>query len=479
MLNRLCACRVQQQWGSLAWPVAILHSPSHQSPPQNPHHSPHLTDIVAGLSAMQWLQHRFASTNSSGDSGFYRILQLQPSADQKQIKDSFYKLSKQYHPDINKDDAAALLKFQQIAEAYEVLSNPDTRKNYDLQHGFNAINKSRPSQRRRQFRKFDGMQGSFQDGEFVDNERPPEMRNIQYDLSPERMEKIWARYKERWNREDELEKDAEMMRRKVEFRKKVDERRRNMKNMSPEEKEDFLFKLRMLRTDAYKPGYGTNPTRQSVPGSKQQRAEEQRQQTVVKDRSAPHSHQYGAQSQSEHRQRREQGWLEKEQEKVADNIKLREQLRQSMVEKLEMEEQLLREQEKLQFDMMKKKMQQNSEEQQDTHKQEWQNVVRGAANYRETDDPLLHGFDKSGPDNLTDYLRVSLNRSKKTLEEIRTSRPFTYHQQSVKNGIVTQNTVTVNRGAVISVVLLIGFLLGVDWYFDDPYDKISPNKCDK
>ena len=40
-----------------------------------------------------------------------------------------------------------------------------------------------------------------------------------------------------------------------------------------------------------------------------------------------------------------------------------------MVEKLEMEEQLLREQEKLQFDMMKKKMQQNCEEEQDTHKQ--------------------------------------------------------------------------------------------------------------
>ena len=44
-------------------------------------------------------------------------------------------------------------------------------------------------------RKFTGMKGVFKDGRFVDNEEPPQMRNIEYDLSPEKMEKIWVRRK--------------------------------------------------------------------------------------------------------------------------------------------------------------------------------------------------------------------------------------------------------------------------------------------
>ena len=41
-------------------------------------------------------------------------------------------------------------------------------------------------------RRFTGMKGVFKDGRFVDDDEPPQMRNIEYDLSPERMEKIWV-----------------------------------------------------------------------------------------------------------------------------------------------------------------------------------------------------------------------------------------------------------------------------------------------
>lgn len=41
-------------------------------------------------------------------------------------------------------------------------------------------------------RKFTGMKGVFKDGRFVDDDEPPQMRNIEYDLSPERMEKLWV-----------------------------------------------------------------------------------------------------------------------------------------------------------------------------------------------------------------------------------------------------------------------------------------------
>ena len=36
------------------------------------------------------------------------------------------------------------------------------------------------------------MKGVFKDGRFVDDDEPPQMRNIEYDLSPERMEKLWV-----------------------------------------------------------------------------------------------------------------------------------------------------------------------------------------------------------------------------------------------------------------------------------------------
>ena len=37
------------------------------------------------------------------------------------------------------------------------------------------------------------MRGEFRNGVFVDEDAPPEQRNIQYDLDPEKMEKIWVR----------------------------------------------------------------------------------------------------------------------------------------------------------------------------------------------------------------------------------------------------------------------------------------------
>merc|ERR1712212_364208 len=95
-----------------------------------------------------------------------------------------------------------------------------------------------------------GMKGVFKDGRFVDNEEPPQMRNIEYDLSPEKMEKIWARYKTRWDTVEEVERMEQLEKKKEEFRKRVDRKRERMKNMTADEKEEFLFKLRLLRTDA-------------------------------------------------------------------------------------------------------------------------------------------------------------------------------------------------------------------------------------
>jgi len=184
---------------------------------------------------------------STKQQDLYTILGVKFSAEQKEIKDNFYKLSKEHHPDLNKDDESSLLKFKEIAVAYETLSNPERRKEYDLTMGFGRKRDDRPWGRRR---KFTGMKGVFKDGRFVDDDEPPQMRNIEYDLSPERMENLWARYKARWERVEEVERLRELEKKKVEFRRRVDLKREKMKHMSVEEKEEFLFKLRLLRPDA-------------------------------------------------------------------------------------------------------------------------------------------------------------------------------------------------------------------------------------
>lgn len=74
---------------------------------------------------------------ASGKMDYYKILGVDQKADQKQIKAAFYKLAKQYHPDVNKGTEE---KFKQINEAYEVLSDEGKRRAYDdsLKYGGGA-----------------------------------------------------------------------------------------------------------------------------------------------------------------------------------------------------------------------------------------------------------------------------------------------------------------------------------------------------
>jgi len=61
----------------------------------------------------------------------YDILGVSHKSTQTEIKAMYYKLSKQYHPDVNKDDKNTENKFRKITEAYEVLGNLRLRKLYD------------------------------------------------------------------------------------------------------------------------------------------------------------------------------------------------------------------------------------------------------------------------------------------------------------------------------------------------------------
>jgi curved DNA-binding protein len=83
---------------------------------------------------------------------YYKILELSPTATQEEIKRTYKKLARKYHPDVS-EEADATAKFQEVSEAYEVLKNEAKRAEYDeLREYANNPN---------QFSGANGQQGRF------------------------------------------------------------------------------------------------------------------------------------------------------------------------------------------------------------------------------------------------------------------------------------------------------------------------------
>ena len=61
----------------------------------------------------------------------YEVLGVSNNASQADIRRSFRYLALKHHPDKNKNSEESKLKFMQIVEAYEILSDEQSRKNYD------------------------------------------------------------------------------------------------------------------------------------------------------------------------------------------------------------------------------------------------------------------------------------------------------------------------------------------------------------
>ena len=64
-------------------------------------------------------------------SDYYEILNLYQSASQEDIKRSFRQLALRHHPDKNRNSEDSKRKFMEVVEAYEILSDDQSRKEYD------------------------------------------------------------------------------------------------------------------------------------------------------------------------------------------------------------------------------------------------------------------------------------------------------------------------------------------------------------
>ncbi|KAK4916630.1 DnaJ-related protein scj1, partial [Elasticomyces elasticus] len=93
----------------------------------------------------------FAFCIIAAQTDLYKVLQLDKSANERDLKRAYRTLSKKYHPDKASGDEK---KFLEVTEAYETLTNSETRKIYD-QYGFDGLENHKKTGGRPQHNPFD------------------------------------------------------------------------------------------------------------------------------------------------------------------------------------------------------------------------------------------------------------------------------------------------------------------------------------
>lgn len=81
--------------------------------------------VVVSLLCASWL-----SCVIADDVDYYKVLGVSQDANEEDIKSAYRKLARVYHPDKN-DSPEAQDKFMNIRDAYEVLGDPQKRREYD------------------------------------------------------------------------------------------------------------------------------------------------------------------------------------------------------------------------------------------------------------------------------------------------------------------------------------------------------------
>ncbi len=101
----------------------------------------------------------------------YKLLGLSRNASEEEIRKAHRKLVRKYHPDTNPDDPQAGERFKEIQRAYEVLSNPEKRREYD--NRFRASSRESSDISHARARGRNGEEPSYTSGEHASSKRGP------------------------------------------------------------------------------------------------------------------------------------------------------------------------------------------------------------------------------------------------------------------------------------------------------------------
>jgi curved DNA-binding protein len=85
---------------------------------------------------------------------YYRVLGVRPTADEPAIKTAFRRLARRCHPDVARRERNSR-RFSEIVEAYQLLSDPERRQQYDREYHERRATSRAPATRARRFTRGD------------------------------------------------------------------------------------------------------------------------------------------------------------------------------------------------------------------------------------------------------------------------------------------------------------------------------------
>lgn len=192
---------------------------------------------------------------------FYNILGISANSNEAEIKKSYYKLAKMFHPDKNKQSDAEE-KFKEINKAYEVLSDASKRRIYDSQNNFSFSGETQNTKAENQQDFSDKKSYNYQYTNYTDNtNNNTENKNKNQSFQEERFHEDYKKYFDSSFFKDESSKKSNKnTNRKPKTRPSTDKPRwnnnwSNNENSSYEDENDsFLF------NSAKQDGFNDDPT---------------------------------------------------------------------------------------------------------------------------------------------------------------------------------------------------------------------------
>ncbi len=86
-------------------------------------------------------------------SDYYRLLGIDPDADERTIRKAWRLKTKEVHPDVNRSDDAAI-QFRELSRALETLLDPVLRHKHDRAHGYSGKPKNQDSNAKQEFTEY-------------------------------------------------------------------------------------------------------------------------------------------------------------------------------------------------------------------------------------------------------------------------------------------------------------------------------------